>query len=208
MPQGSNGAPLGASDWKALLRQHEHRPHPLPQAPFAMTMSWRDLLFAHWPLRAEVMRAAVPAGLELDLWSGEAWLGVVPFHMTQVGKLGLNQLPWVSTFSELNLRTYERPARQHLSRRHPPCALAVAAGRGGARPDRLSALDRAAVARRGACAALRAPARRVGMVARACLSAAEFASRRVLLHRAQWLTGPSAGRRDAPARDSTRAVQR
>jgi uncharacterized protein YqjF (DUF2071 family) len=71
-------------------------------------MSWHDLLFAHWPVPVAELRAVVPAGLELDLWSGEAWVGIVPFHMTQVGSLGLNRLPWLSAFSELNVRTYVR----------------------------------------------------------------------------------------------------
>jgi uncharacterized protein len=75
-----------------------------------MTMSWHDLLFAHWRVPVAALRALVPAGLELDLWQGEAWLGVVPFHMTQVGPPGLHRLPWLSDFSELNLRTYVRQA--------------------------------------------------------------------------------------------------
>jgi hypothetical protein len=31
-----------------------------------MTQSWHDLLFAHWPIAPEVMRASVPAELELE----------------------------------------------------------------------------------------------------------------------------------------------
>jgi uncharacterized protein YqjF (DUF2071 family) len=59
-------------------------------------------------VRADELRARVPAGLELDLWENEAWVGVVPFRMTQVGPLALNHLPWVSAFPELNVRTYVR----------------------------------------------------------------------------------------------------
>lgn len=73
-----------------------------------MTMSWHDLLFAHWPVPAAELRTLVPHSLELDLWQGEAWLGVVPFHMTQVGLPGANRLPWLCDFSELNVRTYVR----------------------------------------------------------------------------------------------------
>ena len=73
-----------------------------------MTQSWHDLLFAHWPVGADALRAHVPHGLELDLFEGQAWLGIVPFHMTNVAPRGVPALPWVSAFVELNVRTYVR----------------------------------------------------------------------------------------------------
>jgi uncharacterized protein YqjF (DUF2071 family) len=48
----------------------------------------------------------VPPGFELDLFDGEAWLGVVPFHMTNVAPRLVPALPWISAFPELNVRTY------------------------------------------------------------------------------------------------------
>jgi len=71
-----------------------------------MTMSWHDLLFAHWPLAADRLRALVPGALELDTFDGQAWLGVVPFRMSSVGPRGWPALPWLSAFAELNVRTY------------------------------------------------------------------------------------------------------
>jgi uncharacterized protein len=71
-----------------------------------MTQSWHDLLFAHWPLDADVLRRKVPANLPLDLFDGRAWIGVIPFHMTNVGPRGLPSLPLLSAFPELNVRTY------------------------------------------------------------------------------------------------------
>jgi len=45
------------TDWSAILREQEHRPYPLPAAPFAVTMTWhfaRRLDVLAWPLeRAE-----------------------------------------------------------------------------------------------------------------------------------------------------------
>lgn len=69
-------------------------------------MVWEDLLFAHWPVAAEVLRPLLPAGLELDLYNGEAWLGVVPFRMCETRLRGLPPLPGTATFPELNVRTY------------------------------------------------------------------------------------------------------
>lgn len=51
------------------------------EKPWVMAQTWCDLLFAHWPVPAAVLRRVVPPELELDLWEGEGWLGVVPFRM-------------------------------------------------------------------------------------------------------------------------------
>ena len=71
-----------------------------------MTQTWHDLLFAHWPLEPDAVRGKVPANLPLDLFDGHAWIGVIPFHMTNVGPRGVPSLPGVSAFPELNVRTY------------------------------------------------------------------------------------------------------
>jgi len=73
-----------------------------------MAQVWHDLLFAHWPIAVDVMRAAVPAGLELDTYDGRAWLGVVPFRMSGVRLRCTPPLPRISAFPELNVRTYVR----------------------------------------------------------------------------------------------------
>jgi uncharacterized protein len=71
-----------------------------------MTQSWHDLLFAHWEIDPVHLRAVVPAVLPLDLHEGRAWLGIVPFRMTNVAPRGVPALPWLSSFPELNVRTY------------------------------------------------------------------------------------------------------
>ena len=73
-----------------------------------MTQTWHDLLFAHWRIDVELLRARVPRTLDLDLHGGEAWLGIVPFHMTNVVPRAVPSIPWVSAFPELNVRTYVR----------------------------------------------------------------------------------------------------
>jgi uncharacterized protein YqjF (DUF2071 family) len=83
-----------------------HRPWPLPSRPWIMRQTWRDLLFAHWPVSPDLLRAQIPAGLTLDRFEGTAWIGIVPFHMTGVTPRGVPALPWVSAFPELNVRTY------------------------------------------------------------------------------------------------------
>ena len=73
-----------------------------------MTQTWHDLLFAHWPVAAGVLREKVPPELALDLHDGQAWIGVVPFRMSNVGARALPPVPTASTFLELNVRTYVR----------------------------------------------------------------------------------------------------
>jgi uncharacterized protein YqjF (DUF2071 family) len=73
-----------------------------------MAQTWQDLLFAHWPLPPAIIRERLPAGLELDTFDSQAWLGVVPFRMTDIHRRGSPSMPWISAFPELNVRTYVR----------------------------------------------------------------------------------------------------
>lgn len=73
-----------------------------------MRMTWRDLLFAHWPVPAQALRAHIPDALEIDTFDGTAWLGVVPFLMDDVRLRGFPKLPGAGAFPELNVRTYVR----------------------------------------------------------------------------------------------------
>ena len=98
--------PSRARTPRAILRDSAHRPWPLPPRPWIMRQTWSDLLFAHWPIPAEVIAPLLPHGLALETWDGSAWLGVVPFRMEGVRLRGLPPLPGSSTFPELNVRTY------------------------------------------------------------------------------------------------------
>jgi uncharacterized protein YqjF (DUF2071 family) len=96
-------------DFNAAVLEHvAHRPWPMPQRPWLMTQTWHDLLFAHWRVEPAALAGIVPPQFPLDLFGGEAWVGVVPFRMTNVAPRGVPSLPWISEFPELNLRTYVR----------------------------------------------------------------------------------------------------
>jgi uncharacterized protein YqjF (DUF2071 family) len=73
-----------------------------------MTQTWLDVLFAHWAVEPGLLRALVPAELELDLLDQQAWLGIVPFRMSNVAPRAIPALPMMSAFPELNVRTYVR----------------------------------------------------------------------------------------------------
>lgn len=96
-----------------------HRPYQMPARPWRMAQRWNDLLFAHWPVRRELLDGRLPAGLEVDRFDGSAWLGMVPFTMDRVrsragGDVHLG-VPGAMEFPELNLRTYVRSRRTGLS---------------------------------------------------------------------------------------------
>ncbi len=88
------------------LATADHRPWPLPARPWLLAQTWQELLFAHWPVPAALLRERLPRGLALDTFDGEAWVGVVPFRMTGVHFRGLPGFPTAETFPELNVRTY------------------------------------------------------------------------------------------------------
>jgi uncharacterized protein YqjF (DUF2071 family) len=76
--------------------------------PWVMRMRWRELLFAHWIVDADALRALIPPALEVDTFDGRAYLGVVPFLMEDVAPRGLPGAPHLSMFPEVNVRTYVR----------------------------------------------------------------------------------------------------
>jgi uncharacterized protein len=90
----------------ATLAETEHRAWPLPERPWIQGQTWERLLFAHWRVDAAELRPLVPAQLPLDTHDGSAWLGMTPFRLTGLRLRGLPPLPGVSSFLELNVRTY------------------------------------------------------------------------------------------------------
>ena len=84
----------------------EHRPWPLPRGRAVMVQTWHDLLFAHWLVSADMLQEKIPAGVELDTFGGQAWLGVIAFRLSDVRLNGVRAVPWVSNFPEVNVRTY------------------------------------------------------------------------------------------------------
>lgn len=93
---------------RALLRAVDHRPWPMPSGPWIMVQRWENLLFAHWPVPYAVLRPLVPPQLELDTCDEQAWVGLVPFRITDLRFRLLPPIPFVSAFPEMNLRTYVR----------------------------------------------------------------------------------------------------
>src|SRR5688572_4872764 len=95
--------------------------------------NWHHLLFLHWEIPVDVLQALVPPRLTIDTHEGKAYVGLVPFTITGVRAILTPPLPWISSFHEVNVRTYV-----HLDGRDPgvwffsldaSSSLAVAAAR-------------------------------------------------------------------------------
>ena len=71
-----------------------------------MYQRWHDLLFLHWEYPAAAIQETLPDGLFVDTFGGKAYLGIVPFFMENVRPRFLPAVPGISSFMEVNVRTY------------------------------------------------------------------------------------------------------
>lgn len=90
---------------RSLLQHTSHRAWAPPRSPWLIRQSWLNVLFAHWPLPVDAVRARLPASLQLDTYGDRAWVSVVAFRIDPFKTRGV---PLSLRFPELNLRTYVR----------------------------------------------------------------------------------------------------
>ncbi|HYC61613.1 MAG TPA: DUF2071 domain-containing protein [Thermoanaerobaculia bacterium] len=104
-----------------------------PDQPVLLHQNWHHLLFLHWEVPVAELQSLLPVGLTVDTFEGKAFVGLVPFTLTGVRPVMVPPLPWISSFHEINVRTYV-----HLGGRDPgvwffsldaSSAIAVAAAR-------------------------------------------------------------------------------
>ncbi|MEZ5247212.1 MAG: DUF2071 domain-containing protein [Acidimicrobiales bacterium] len=84
---------------------------PLEAAPIdrpVMTQFWADVTFLHWRYDPTMVQSLLPPGVEVDVFDGAAWVGLVPFRMERLGFGTLPPVPRLGTFPEVNVRTYVR----------------------------------------------------------------------------------------------------
>lgn len=71
-----------------------------------MHQNWHHLLFLHWEIPPSELQALLPPRLTLDTFEGKAYVGLIPFTLTGVRPILTPPLPWISSFHEINVRTY------------------------------------------------------------------------------------------------------
>jgi uncharacterized protein YqjF (DUF2071 family) len=77
-----------------------------PDQMVVMHQNWHHLLFLHWEVPAAELQALIPPELTVDTHEGKAYVGLIPFTITGVRAVLTPPLPWISSFHEVNVRTY------------------------------------------------------------------------------------------------------
>ena len=80
--------------------------NPEPRSPVLLFQDWHHLLFLHWEVPPQVLQPLVAPELTIDTFEGNAYVGLVPFTMSGVRAAMTPPLPWISSFHEVNVRTY------------------------------------------------------------------------------------------------------
>jgi uncharacterized protein len=70
-----------------------------------LTAQWRELAMLNYDVDPVLLHRFVPAGTELDLWNGHAFLSLVGFRFLNTRVFGIS-FPFHSNFEEVNLRLY------------------------------------------------------------------------------------------------------
>lgn len=84
----------------------DHLPFEMPKTKHSLVQEWRFLTFMHWEVNPEKIACHLPEGIELDLYKGTAFVGLIPFMMKDVHPRLLLPIPGISNFPEFNIRTY------------------------------------------------------------------------------------------------------
>ena len=71
-----------------------------------MRQQWLDLAYVHWRYEPDAVAALLPPGLDVDTFDGSAWVGLIPFTMRGIGLARGPGVPYLGSFSEVNVRTY------------------------------------------------------------------------------------------------------
>jgi uncharacterized protein YqjF (DUF2071 family) len=79
---------------------------PDPMRVAILSQQWRDITFLHWRVDPEIVAPLLPAGTRPDVFDGSSWVGLIPFRMVGLGLGRGPALPWLGSFTELNVRLY------------------------------------------------------------------------------------------------------
>src|SRR5690349_9919640 len=82
-------------------------PEEVVRRPMARQI-WRSMSFLHWAVRPSVVASILPAGLLVDEFDGQAWVGLTAFEVDDFRVGPAPALARLSRYPETNVRTYVR----------------------------------------------------------------------------------------------------
>ncbi|PYF08290.1 YqjF family protein [Ureibacillus chungkukjangi] len=74
--------------------------------PWIMKQTWKDILFAHYPVPREALEKIVPSELTVDTFYQTGWVSIVPYLTSSMHLRGVPPVPGLSTYPGFNIRTY------------------------------------------------------------------------------------------------------
>lgn len=74
--------------------------------PWIMKQTWKDVLFAHYPVSRKVLEEIVPSQLTVDTFYQTGWISIVPYLTSSMHLRGVPPVPGISTYPGFNIRTY------------------------------------------------------------------------------------------------------
>lgn len=86
--------------------QSKHIPFAMPTRKHSLIQEWKYLTFMHWEVSPKILSKYIPKDMELDLFEGKAYIGLIPFLMKDVHPRLLFPIGGISNFPEFNIRTY------------------------------------------------------------------------------------------------------
>jgi uncharacterized protein YqjF (DUF2071 family) len=100
----------GIATLPVVMHQHDTidriSPALEPDQTPLLHQRWHHLLFLHWEVPAIELQRMIPSRLTVDTFEGKAFVTLLPFTLSGVRPILTPPLPWISSFHEINVRTY------------------------------------------------------------------------------------------------------
>ena len=84
----------------------EQKRKVMTNLPWIMKQTWKDVLFAHYPVQKKVLEKLVPSVLPLDTYNGTCWVSIVPYLTSSMHPRGFPPIPGMAAYPGFNIRTY------------------------------------------------------------------------------------------------------
>ena len=74
--------------------------------PTVAAQQWQEATFLHWRVAPAAVAPLLPPGIRPDCFDGSSWVGLIAFRLRGARLGPLPPVPYVGTFTEVNVRLY------------------------------------------------------------------------------------------------------